>query len=153
VLRSGEKWFKVVDMQRLLLSGTFDHTLDPKGRVTLPARYREHFQHGAVLVRFPGGEPCISVFHPDAWSDFDAKHLEPLDEFESSRDGWKTRMIYMNQDLVEPDRQGRVLLPAHHVKDLGLAGKVTIIGSRTHLEIWDPTTLASREQQMGGADA
>ncbi len=59
-------------------------------------------------------------------------------------------MIYMNQDLVEPDRQGRVLLPAHHVKDLGLAGKVTIIGSRTHLEIWDPTTLAAREAADGG---
>jgi MraZ protein len=140
-------------MQRLLLSGTFDHTLDPKGRVTLPARYREHFQHGAVLVRFPGGEPCISVFHPDAWADFDAKHLEPLNEFENKREGWKARLIYKNQDLVEPDRQGRVLLPAHHVRDLGLSGKVTVIGSRTHLEIWDPATLATREQEMGSADA
>jgi MraZ protein len=140
-------------MQRLLLSGTFDHTLDPKGRVTLPARYREHFQHGVVLVRFPSGEPCISVFHRDAWTDFDTKYLEPLNVFESEADSWTTRAIYKNQDVVDPDRQGRVLLPAHLVRELGLSGKVTILGARTHLEIWDPQTLAAREQERGGRGA
>ena len=140
-------------MDEILLSGTFEHTLDPKGRVTLPARYREHFHGGAVLVRFPDGEPCVSVFHPHTWAKFDAKHIEPLDVFEKKADAWRARAIYMNQDVVEPDGQGRVLLSARQIKEVGLSGKVTIIGVRDHLEIWDPDTLAERLQQMEGRDA
>lgn len=139
-------------MSEFLLSGTFEHTLDPKGRVTLPARYRGHFQAGAVLVRLPDGEPCVRVFHPDAWDKYDGKHIEPLDTFNNPADAWRARSIYMNQDLVEPDGQGRVLL-GRHIKEIGLSGKVIIIGARTHLEIWDPDTFAARRQQMESRDA
>jgi MraZ protein len=134
-------------MDEVLLSGTFEHTLDPKGRVTLPARYREYFHDGAVLVRFPDGEPCISVFHPETWKKFDAKNIEPLDTFNDSAAAWRSRSIYMNQDLVEPDGQGRVLL-GKQVEKAGLSGKVIIIGARTHLEIWDPDTFNERMRQM-----
>ncbi len=140
-------------MDEVLLSGTFDHVLDPKGRVTLPARYREHFRQGVVLVRFPGGEPCINVYHPDTWQRFDARYIEPLNIFESKEDAWRQRAIYMNQDSVEPDAQGRVLLSARQIKEVGLSGKVTIIGSRDHLEIWDPETFARRHKEMGSPDA
>jgi MraZ protein len=139
-------------MQRLLLSGEFDHTLDPKGRVTLPARYREYFQKGAVLVRLSQKEPCIRVYHPQAWEDFDAKYIEPLNVFENPADSWRTRRIYRNQDFVEPDRLGRVLLSSQRIKELGLSGKVKIIGNRTHLEIWDPDTYAALEAAEGGSD-
>ncbi len=59
----------------------------------------------------------------------------------------------MNQDTVEPDAQGRVLLSARQIKEVGLSGKVTIIGARDHLEIWDPDTLRAGTQEMGGPDA
>ena len=140
-------------MQRILLSGSFDHTLDPKGRITLPARYRDYFQHGAVLVRLLDNEPCVRVYHPDSWREFDEKYIEPLNVFQNEADSWRTRGIYKNQDFVEPDRQGRVLLPSQRIKELGLSGKVKIIGNRTHLEIWDPDTLAALEQEKGGNDA
>ena len=86
VLKSGAKWCRMSNMQRILLSGEFDHAVDPKGRVTLPARYREYFEKGVVLVRFPGKEPCVSVFHPESWEEFDAKNIEPLDVFEMGAD-------------------------------------------------------------------
>ena len=140
-------------MQRILLSGEFDHAVDPKGRVTLPARYREYFEKGVVLVRFPGKEPCVSVFHPESWEEFDAKNIEPLDVFESEDDDWRARDIYMNQDYLEPDRQGRVLIPAQRREELGLSGKVKIIGNRTHLEIWNPDTLAARRAERRGKNA
>lgn len=140
-------------MEEELLSGTFDHTLDAKGRVTLPARYREHFQSGVVLVRLPDEEPCIHVYAPSTWAQFDKKFIEPLNVFESKVDAWRRRAIYMNQDKVEPDGQGRVLLPARHIKEAGLSGKVTIIGVRDHLEIWDPETLAKRKEEMGSRNA
>ena len=140
-------------MQRILLSGEFDHAVDPKGRVTLPARYREYFEKGVVLVRFPGKEPCVSVFHPESWEEFDAKNIEPLDVFESEDDDWRARDIYMNQDYLEPDRQGRVLIPAQRREELGLSGKVKILGTRTHLEIWNPDTLAARRAERRGKNA
>ena len=68
---------------------------------------------------------------------------------ENEADSWRTRTIYRNQDTVEVDRQGRVLLPAKRIKELGLAGRVKILGNRTHLEIWNPTTLASLEEEKG----
>jgi MraZ protein len=139
-------------MGDVLLSGFFEHSLDSKGRVTLPARYREYFQNGAVLVRLPDGEPCISVFHPDTWEKYDAKHLEPLDTFNNSADAWRSRSVYMNHDRVEPDGQGRVLL-GKQIDKVGLSGKVIIIGARTHLEIWDPDTFAERLRQMERRDA
>jgi MraZ protein len=140
-------------MDEVLLSGTFEHTLDPKGRVTLPARYRQYFQNGVVLVRFPRGEPCISVFHPQTWMKYDARNIEPLDTFNDADAAWRAREIYMNQDEVEPDGQGRVLLGRQIADKLGLSGKVIIIGARTHLEIWDPDTFAERLQQMERRDA
>ena len=140
-------------MVGMFLSGEFDHALDPKGRVTLPARYREHFRGGAVLVRFQDREPGVCVFHPDSWDEFDQKYLESLNVFENEADAWRARDIYKNQDFVEPDAQGRVLLPAQRIKELGLSGKVKIIGVRTHLEIWDPDTLAAAEEQRRRKDA
>ncbi len=134
-------------MDEVLLSGTFEHTLDAKGRVTLPARYREYFQEKVVLVRFPGKEPCISVFHPDTWQKFDAKNIEPLDTFNDSDDAFRARSIYRNQDEVEPDGQGRVQL-GKQAEKVGLSGKVLILGARTHLEIWDPDTFVRYEQEM-----
>ncbi len=153
VLHCVKKWFKVVTMQRILLSGTFDHSLDAKGRVTLPARYRDYFRGGAVLVRRRPDEPCIRVYHPAAWGEYDSRFIDPLDTFENDDHSWRTRLIYMNQDFVEPDGQGRVLVPAKHIEELGLAGKVTIIGNRTHLEIWNPETLTALVQQKVGDHA
>jgi MraZ protein len=140
-------------MQQILLSGDFDHTLDPKGRITLPARYREYFQGGAVLVRLQENEPCVRVYHPESWADFDAKYIEPLNAFESEADNRRTRKIYSGLDLVEPDKQGRVLVPAKRIDELGLSGKVKILGNRTHLEIWNPDTYAAYEAQEGGGNA
>jgi len=136
-----------------LLAGDFDHTLDPKGRITLPARYRDYFQRGAVLVRLQDNEPCVRVYHPEAWEEFDAKYIEPLNVFESEEDSWRARSIYESLDPVEPDRQGRVLIPSQRIKELGLSGKVKIIGNRTHLEIWNPETYAALKASRGRKDA
>lgn len=151
VLQSGSFRFKVGLMSSPILSGHFDHTLDPKGRVTLPARYREYFSHGAVLVLLPDREPCISVFRRDAWSEFEAKHLEALDVFDNPDHSWTIRETYEKLDEIEPDRQGRVLIPAGRIADLNLSGRVKIVGVKTHLEIWNPDTYAEiKEQRRGG---
>jgi MraZ protein len=140
-------------MQRTLLSGNFDHTLDPKGRITLPARYREYLRDGVVLVRLQDNEPCVRIYHPESWDEFDARFIAPLNVFESQADSWRTRNTYERLDFVEPDNQGRVLVPAKRIEELGLSGKVKIVGNRTHLEIWNPETYAALQEQQGGGNA
>ncbi len=141
-------------MKGMFQSGDFEHALDAKGRVTLPASYRDYFRDGVVLARFPDREPCISVFHPEAWSEFDEKHFEALDFYGSEADRWALRDIYKNRSHMDLDVQGRVLLPAQWIKDLGLSGKVKIVGARTHLEIWNPDTYAAEDQKrLGGGHA
>ena len=141
-------------MAGMKLSGEFDHALDPKGRVTLPARYRDYFRDGAILVRLPRREPCLCVYRQDAWDAFDEKYLEGKDYYENEHDRWSVRDIYRMQDFVEPDAQGRILLPDKRREELRLNSKVKIIGARDCLEIWDPDTwdaaLADETKRRGG---
>ncbi len=87
-------------MQRILLSGEFDHTLDDKGRLTLPARFREYFANGAQVVRMRnafgdrGWEPCIRVYTQEAWEAFDKQWLDPLNPYSQEEDQWAIRDIY-----------------------------------------------------------
>jgi MraZ protein len=138
-------------MDDLKLSGTFEHTLDPKGRVTLPATYRDYFRDGAVLVRFPGGEPCVNVFHPHAWDKYDEKHYGPLNVRENKAHEWEVRNVYRSMTEVPLDTAGRVLL-GRHIDAIGLPTKVTIIGAKDHLEVWDPETLAQRDAEMAASN-
>jgi MraZ protein len=130
-------------MEHFRLHGDYEHTLDEKGRLTLPARYRKYFEEGVVLAKLPDGDPCVLVFHPDSWAEYEQKHIEPLDGFTSRRDRWKTRAIFQNMAQVVPDRQGRVLLPGHFIQELALSGKVKIVGHGNFLEIWNPTVFSA----------
>ena len=138
-------------MARFHLSGRYEHTLDPKGRVTLPARYREHFRAKAILVRLPR-KNCVSVYDPEAWAAYDEKYLEPLDVRGNRQDDWEIRNTFGNLADVVPDSQGRVLVAAHHIEDLSLGSKVLIIGNRDHLEIWNPETYAAEEAKWRGGN-
>jgi MraZ protein len=134
-------------MQRTVLAGEYEHVLDDKGRVTLPAKYREFFQGGTFLVRLPDEEPSIRVYDTQGWNDFDTRYLEPLQEYGSDDDGWRIRNVFRNLWEVDPDKAGRILLPGAFIDELGLEGKVRIIGNRTHLEIWNPATLAALDEE------
>lgn len=140
-------------MHKPVLAGTFEHTLDGKGRVTLPARFRDFFRAGAYLARMPGLEQAIRVYTEEGWADFERKNIERLDEFNNPEDRRLQRSIYSNLAHVEPDKQGRVLVPAQFIEELGLNGKVLIVGNRTHLEIWDPGAYEreSREEGVHGS--
>jgi MraZ protein len=150
-------------MQQVLLSGEFDHTLDEKGRLTLPARFREYFREGVMVVRMRNAfdttskEQCVRIYRQEDWEVFDSASLAPLNVFGNEEDNWTVREIYMSLDPVELDRQGRILLPSNRVQELGLSGKVKILGNRTHLEVWKPETLAAvkgeKEKKRGGQDA
>jgi MraZ protein len=134
-------------MQRTVLAGEFEHVLDDKGRLTLPAKYRKTFEDGAYMVRLLDEEPSIRVYDQQGWNDFDKRYLEPLQEYGSQDETWQIRNVFRNLYDVAPDKAGRILLPGSFIEELGLEGKVKIVGNRTHLEIWNPDTLAALDEE------
>jgi MraZ protein len=142
-------------MKGLVLSGEYEHVLDDKGRVTLPAKFREYFERAAFITRSVDEHaPCVDVFPPEAWAEYEAKKVEPREESGTPDDDRIIRTIYRNLTKTEPDKQGRVLIPSKLVERFRLNEKVVILGRHDRLEIWNPQTLEAydaEEDQAGAA--
>ena len=127
-------------MQRRLLSGTYECSLDNRFRVAIPARLRAPFADGVVVAR--GLDPCLVVFPGVAFTEviereFGATSLLDTDGRALSR--FLTAWAF-EQEL---DRQGRILVPAELRAIAGLDGRVKVVGRGDHLEVWDPERLAA----------
>ncbi len=114
--------------------GTYFPRLDEKGRLALPAKYREHLASGVVVTR--GQERCLYVFTREGFIERTAAlQAAPL----SSRDvRIASRMFGAGAHDDLPDKQGRVTLPAALRSYAGLDRDVVVIGAMTRIEIWDP---------------
>ena len=124
--------------------GEYSHTIDAKGRLIIPSKFRE--QLGDEFVVTAGLDGCLFIYTDEEWKKFEAKLCElPLTNPKARK---FSRFFLASACLCEVDRQGRILLPAklrteaHLEKDVVLAG----VGSR--IEIWDKSrwqTLTSYE--------
>ena len=124
--------------------GTFEHTLDDRGRVAVPARYREMFAEGVVLVQ--GAEHCIEVYTHQDFREF----YKPIFEASSitKRGRRLKRGLFPNCLDGELDGQGRVLLPAKFRQWAGLDSTVVIVGRGDCLEFWSPEHLEKEETRV-----
>jgi MraZ protein len=124
-----------------MLLGEYEHTLDEKNRLTLPAKFREAFGDGVVVTR--GMDGCLFVFTREAWEEFVRIRLEGLNPF-SKEARQMNRFMFAGAAEAELDRQGRVMLPPALIEHAGLGREVVVAGVRDHVEIWD--RAAWREQ-------
>ena len=124
-----------------MLLGEYEHNLDEKNRLTLPARFRQAFGDGVVVTR--GMDGCLFVYTRAGWERFVADRLEGLDPF--SREARQmSRFLFSGASEAELDRQGRIMLPPALMQHAKLGREVVVAGVRDHLEIWD--RAAWREQ-------
>ncbi len=112
--------------------GEYEHTIDAKGRMAVPARFRSQMDRGAVVSKGMG--TCLSVYTMQRWEEKSAelvagKASEELRDFE--------RRIYPSASEVELDGQGRMIIPARLRAYANLGSEVTVAGVRDHFEIWD----------------
>lgn len=137
--------------------GSVTHTMDERGRVAVPARYRHAFAEGAVLRKGPEG--CVELF---TRAGFEAEAEQLLGEHRSARDhaGRRARRNFFHGvHDVELDRQGRVLIPQPMREECGLTERVEFVGVGDYLELWEPaswqTELASveRDDAVAAGDA
>ena len=113
--------------------GTFTPRLDDKGRVTLPAKYRDHFLAGVTVAR--GQDHCLYVFTPDGFDAFAAEIIDaPVTD---ARARGYQRVLLANTDEQKPDAQGRISIPARMRDYARLTKDVVITGVGSRMEIWD----------------
>jgi MraZ protein len=117
-----------------MLLGEYEHTIDDKNRLTLPARFREAFTDGAVVTR--GLDTCLYVFPRPEWERMVDEQLSPLSPFSNEARGIE-RYFYSGAAEAELDRQGRVMIPQALSRYGQLGREVVVAGVRNRLEIWD----------------
>jgi MraZ protein len=128
--------------------GQYDHSIDDKSRLTLPARFRDALADGVVLSK--GLDGSVDVYPKDAWQTTIAERIGGLDPL-SSEARTLQRLFFGGAAEDTPDKQGRVLLPPHLIRYGSLVKDVTVIGTLDHLEIWDRSTWVERLEGIEGS--
>src|SRR5215472_19165568 len=123
--------------------GEYEHTIDAKGRMAVPAKFRTQMDRGAVISKGMG--VCLSVYTRDRWDEKSAelvegKTSEELRDFE--------RRIYPSASEVELDGQGRLVIPGRLRTYAELGSEVTVAGVRDHIEIWDRATWLAYQAKL-----
>jgi len=116
-----------------MFMGTYNHSIDTKGRLIMPAKFRE--QLGETFVVTAGLDSCLFIFSDSAWEKFE----EELDALPMSNEDARTYTRYFmpNACSCEVDKQGRILIPGYLREIAGLSKDVVLAGVGRRIEIWD----------------
>lgn len=140
-----------------MLSGECRHNIDAKGRVIVPTKFREVL--GEKIVVTKGLDNCLFIFEMAQWEALEEK-INAL-SLADSRD--IKRLLIGSKEILEPDKQGRVLIPNHLRDFAGLEKDVVIVGLGNRAEIWsmenweninkkfmsNPDNVAEKMEQLG----
>jgi MraZ protein len=130
-----------------LFLGTHTPRLDEKGRLILPAKYREELSAGLVLTK--GQERCLYVFPVTEFGRItDALRTAPMTA-RGVRD--YSRVFFASASDEELDKQGRITIPLSLRDYAGLQRECVVIGANTRLEIWDAQAWTSYLEQQEDA--
>lgn len=124
--------------------GTHSPKLDEKGRLFLPARFREELAAGVVITK--GQERCLFVFkRADFLSTAERLQAAPMTA-KTVRD--YSRVFFASAFDDVPDKQGRISVPSGLRQYAGLSKDCVVIGANTRLEIWDASSWAAYEHEQ-----
>ena len=132
---NGEKWCKVVKGGVEMLLGEYEHTLDIKGRLAMPAKLRESLGNKFIITK--GLDGCLFVYDMEQWHILEAKLTSLPMSRKNARDF--ARFFFSGACEGECDKQGRVLIPANLRAHAGLEKNAVIVGVGSRAEIWDAT--------------
>ena len=127
-----------------MFTGEYRHTVDDKGRIAVPAKFRAQLAEGAFVSRWL--DACLAIHTRAGWESLAARVAELPITDQNSR--LFQRFIFAGAIEAEVDRQGRILVPAYLRESAGLDGDAVVVGSRDHAEIWVPATWSSYGQAL-----
>jgi len=129
--------------------GQYEHAIDEKGRLTIPARFREAlangayvlqgFDHNLIVLDSPSFESIYARVNQMSMTDPTARQLK--------------RFIFSTAERVEIDRAGRMLLPSFLRDSAQLDGSAVVVGVGDYLEIWSPEVWARQKDLLQDVDA
>jgi MraZ protein len=134
------KWGKVVESgENAMFMGTYEHTLDEKGRISIPSRFRELLSEKQVTERLivtQGLDTCLFCYPLDEWKNFEAKIVSrPLNKGD---DRYFVRRMLAGAVECPLDKQGRIGLPPNLRQYAGLEREAVVVGVSNRIEIWSP---------------
>ena len=117
-----------------MFTGEYRHSVDDKGRIAVPAKFRAQLAGGAVVSRWLDG--CLAIHTREGWDALAVKVAGlPISEPGSRL---FQRFVFAGAIEAELDRQGRVVVPAFLRESAELGTEAVVVGSRDHAEIWSP---------------
>ena len=132
-----------------MLTGTYSHALDSKGRLIIPAKLREELGDGFVITK--NMDRCLSIYPKAEWDKLTEKLNDlPLISSEPARK--INRLIFGNSSEPEVDKQGRILIPADLRKHANLTKDVTLVGAGRLIEIWDSESWNDYNEHLDMSD-
>ncbi len=124
-----------------MLLDRYEHAIDSKSRITLPAKYRSWLDAGVVVTK--GLDRCLMVYPLDVWKELaDRVSALPLT---NSRARELKRRLFGDASHSVPDKQGRIILQPRLREFANLDSQAVINGVYTYCEIWNPEIWAERE--------
>lgn len=127
-----------------MFMGQYNHTVDAKGRLSIPSKFRE--QLGDEFVITKGMDGCLFVFDNQNWAEFEEKlSALPMGKIETRQ---YTRFFLAGATQVEVDKQGRILLSTQLRGFAGLEKDVVLVGVGKRIEIWSMEKWAAMEEDV-----
>ena len=130
-------------------AGEFAHSLDEKGRLAIPAKFRGRFKEGAVVTRWTG--ECLAVWPAPEWTALNADIARrPRTDPAATR---FRHFLLAGAHEGDPDAQGRLTIPSHLREYARLTDEAVVIGNSDHLEVWEPGRWRANLEKVQGAIA
>ena len=125
-----------------MLTGEYQHNMDLKGRVTVPSKFREDL--GDTFYVCKGLDGCLFVLSRAQWDNL----VEKVGSLPLAQGKAIQRFFFSGAAEVEPDKQGRILLPANLRQHAKLEKDVTVIGVGRHAEIWNTQAWQQMNERL-----
>jgi len=125
--------------------GHYEHTLDAKNRLSIPARFRAPFSDGVVLAKDP--ETCVAVWTPETHESIIERALGGLNPM-GSQYRQLSRFYQGNSFEIELDAAGRVTLPPPLLTHASIEKEVVVVGVGDHLEVWGRARWEDEQRRL-----
>ena len=132
-------------MAQMAFSGSFDHSLDGKGRVIIPASFREALGEDFTLTINPN-KTAVAIYPKAMWEQQleQLSRINPMDKVGIRYERYLMSVSFSGNSM---DAQGRVLIPMKLRNKIGLTRDIVFVGLNSYIEVWDAEVYAKMEAQ------